>query len=68
MEDHTRDTLDYIDNIENKFEMLIDHLRNDVERVEDLRIKALFEVSAEVITGLKKAFTDYKLKNEPAWQ
>jgi hypothetical protein len=47
---------------------LIDHLRKDVERLQDPSAKALFEVSAEVITGLGKAFTDYEQKNEAAWR
>jgi len=39
-----------------------------VEKVDDPKAKALFEVSAEVIDGLQKAFTDYEEKNEMAWR
>jgi hypothetical protein len=47
---------------------LIDHLRADVKNVDDPSAKALFEVSAEVLEGLHKAFEDYEQKNEPAWR
>ena len=55
-------------NIKKEFKMLIDHLREDVEKVNDPLAKALFETSAEVIGGLEKAFTDYEAKKEPAWK
>jgi hypothetical protein len=47
---------------------LIDHLRDDVSKVDDPKAKALFETSAEVIAALQKAFTDYEEKNETAWK
>jgi hypothetical protein len=28
----------------------------------------MFETSAEVLSGLVKAFRDYEQKNEPAWR
>ena len=43
-------------------------LRRDVERVDEARLKAMFETSAEVIDGLIKAFDDYEKKNEAAWR
>jgi hypothetical protein len=55
-------------NIKEEFSALIEHLRADVSKIEDPKAKALFEVSAEVIGGLKKAFTDYENKNEEAWK
>lgn len=55
-------------NIKNEFQELIDHLREDITKVDDPSAKALFETSAEVLIGLKKAFSDYEEKNEPAWQ
>jgi hypothetical protein len=47
---------------------LIDHLRSDIEKIDEPRCKAMFETSAEVLGGLKKAFEDYEAKNEPAWR
>ena len=35
---------------------LIDHLRQDVQKVDDPKAQALVETSAEVLTGLKTAF------------
>jgi hypothetical protein len=47
---------------------LIDHLSEDVQKIDEPRAKALFETSAEVLGGLKKAFHDYESKSEPAWR
>jgi hypothetical protein len=44
-----------------------DHLREDIEKVDEPQLKAMFETSAEVLGGLIKAFRDYEQKNEPAW-
>jgi hypothetical protein len=67
-EKNTSDPLEHTANIKNEFRLLIDHLRRDVEKVDDPSAKALFETSAEVITGLEKAFTDYEEKKEAAWR
>ena len=34
----------------------MDHLRQDVEKVDEPQLKAMFETSAEVLGGLIKAF------------
>lgn len=44
------------------------HLRDDVKKVDEPQLKAMFETAAEVIGGLIKAFHDYEQKNEPAWR
>jgi ferric iron reductase protein FhuF len=44
------------------------HLREDIEKVDEPPLKAMFETSAEVLGGLEKAFKDYEDKNEPAWR
>jgi hypothetical protein len=46
----------------------IDHLRKDIEKMDEPQLKAMFETSAEVLSGLKKAFSDYEQKNESAWR
>jgi len=51
-----------------RFQELINHLRSDVEKIDDPRAKAMFETSAEVLGGLQKAFRDNEQKNEPAWR
>jgi hypothetical protein len=44
------------------------HLREDIEKVDEPQLKAMFETSAEVLGGLIKAFDDYEKKNEAAWR
>ena len=54
--------------IKARMRQLIDHLRGDVGKVVELKAQALFETSAEVLTGLVKAFDDYEKKSEEAWR
>jgi hypothetical protein len=44
------------------------HLRQDIDKVDEPQLKAMFETSAEVLGGLIKAFDDYEKKNEAAWR
>jgi hypothetical protein len=46
----------------------ITHLREDIQKVDEPQLKAMFETSAEVLAGLIKAFGDYEKKNEAAWR
>ena len=46
----------------------ITHPREDIRKVDEPQFKAMFETSAEVLTGLAKAFDDYERKNEAAWR
>jgi hypothetical protein len=55
-------------NIRGEFRELIQHLRDDVKRVEEPKARALFETAAEVITGLDTAFQHYEEKREAAWK
>jgi uncharacterized membrane-anchored protein YhcB (DUF1043 family) len=45
-----------------------DHLREDIAKVNEPQLKAMFETTAEVLGGLIKAFKDYEQKQEPAWR
>jgi hypothetical protein len=47
---------------------LVDHLREDVGKVTEPKAQALFETSAEVLTGLVKALDDYEKRSEAAWR
>lgn len=38
---------------------LIEHLNADLTRVDDLRFRALLEVSAEMLKGVRSAFAQY---------
>jgi hypothetical protein len=40
----------------------------DIEKVDDPHLKAMFETSAEVISGLEKALSDDEQENEAAWR
>ena len=47
---------------------LIQQVRSQVANVREPKAQALFETTAEVLLGLKKAYTDYKAGGEQAWQ
>jgi hypothetical protein len=55
-------------NVRKEFKMLIDHLRSDIEKIDDPKAQALFETTAEVISGLDTAFEHYENKSESAWK
>ncbi|WP_245329167.1 hypothetical protein [Bradyrhizobium centrolobii] len=44
------------------------HLREDIKKVDEPQLQAMFETSAEVLGGLETAFRDYEQKNESAWR
>jgi hypothetical protein len=47
---------------------VINHAREDVNKTSDPKAAALFETTAEVLIGLRKASEDYEQKNEQAWK
>ncbi len=55
-------------NVRNKFRELIDHLRGDIKKIDEPKAQALFETTAEVISGLDTAFKHYEEKSENAWK
>ncbi|MER8864896.1 hypothetical protein NKI19_14435 [Mesorhizobium sp. M0751] len=63
-----RDPRHHTQKMQKKLEEVKQHLREDIEKVDEPQLKAMFETSAEVIGGLQKAFQDYEQKNEPAWR
>lgn len=54
--------------IQTSLEALIEHLRQDIQKVDEPKAQALFETSAEVLTGLKTAYVHYEQKSEEAWR
>jgi hypothetical protein len=54
--------------IKAQMRQIITHLREDVGKVTEAKAQALFETSAEVLTGLVQAFDDYEKKTEAAWR
>ena len=63
-----RDPRYHTQNVGRIMEELINHLREDVQKVDDPQAKALFEVSAEVLGGLQRAFEHFETKSEKAWR
>jgi hypothetical protein len=63
-----KDPRHHTQKIQQRFRELIDHLRDDVKKVDEPQAKAMFETSAEVLGGLVKAFQDYEKRNEAAWR
>ncbi|NUQ27161.1 MAG: hypothetical protein HOQ35_01405 [Acidobacteriaceae bacterium] len=45
-----------------------EHAREDVTKVTDPKAQALFETTAEVLLGLRKAYEDFEQGSEPAWR
>jgi phosphate uptake regulator len=43
---------------------LVEHLNADLTRVDDLRFRALLEVSAEMLKGVRAAFAGYDESRE----
>jgi ferric iron reductase protein FhuF len=63
-----RDPQHHTQKMQKALQEIKDHLRKDIQKVDEPQLKAMFETSAEVLGGLIKAFRDYEQKNEPAWQ
>jgi hypothetical protein len=51
-----------------EFRELIDHLRSDLSKIDEPKAQALFETTAEVISGLDTAFKHYEEKSENIWK
>jgi hypothetical protein len=54
-------------NVRKEFAELIEHLRGDINKIDEPKAQALFETTAEVISGLDTAFKHYEEKSEKAW-
>ena len=55
-------------NIEKMLDDTARHVREDVGKVTDPKAQALFETTAEVLIGLRKAYDDFEEKREAAWR
>jgi hypothetical protein len=64
----SKDPREHTANIRKEFRELIDHLREDIGKVDEPKAQALFETAAEVLSGLDTAFKDYEEKSEEAWK
>jgi hypothetical protein len=55
-------------NIQNALRELTEHVRQDIEKVEEPRFQALLETTAEVLIGLRTTFQHYDEGREAAWR
>lgn len=46
---------------------VVQHAREDISKVHDPKAQALFETTAEVLLGLRKAYEDFE-QGAPAWR
>lgn len=46
----------------------VEYARSHATEVGDPKAQALFETTAEVLLGLRKAYEDFEMKNEAAWR
>jgi hypothetical protein len=53
-------------NVKQMLDDLVIHLRQDTTKFDEPKAQAMFETSAEVLLGLKKAFDDYETGAERA--
>ena len=56
----------HVEKMKNRLQETVTHMREDIKKVDEPQFKAMFETSAEVLSGLIKAFGDYEKKNEAA--
>jgi hypothetical protein len=63
-----RDPRHHTRKMQQRLQETIEHLRSDIDKVDEPQLKAMFETAAEVLGGLNKAFHDYEQKNESAWR
>lgn len=64
----TTDPKVHAQNIQKMLDNLVAHARKDIDQVDEPRFQALLETSAEVLLGLKKAFSDYAEGKERVWK
>ena len=62
----TSDPKAHAKNIQRMLTEVVDHVREDVDRVEEPKAQALFETAAEVLIGLRTAFEHYEKGSEKA--
>lgn len=58
----TSDPKEHTQNIKSGLKEIVEHIRNDIEKVDDPKAKALFETSAEVLNALVNAYSHFEKK------
>lgn len=64
---NSKDPKAHTRNIRSGLQEVVEHLKRDIEIVDEPQAKALFETSAEVLTGLITAYKHYEEGDEEAW-
>ena len=64
----TKNTNEIMSDTTQMLDRLIQQVRSDIEQVQEPKAQALFETTAEVLLGLKKAYQDYQGGSEKAWR
>jgi hypothetical protein len=54
----------HTEKMKTRLQEIVTHMRQDIQKVDEPQLKAMFETSAEIL----KAFSDYEKKNEAAWR
>ena len=62
----TDDPKDHAANIERMLTEVIDHMRGEIELVDDPKAQVLFETSAEVLIGVRRAYQHFQSGSEKA--
>ena len=68
MNEATSDPVEHSRNLQKQLGELIDHAKQDIDRVSEPRFQALLETTAEVLGGLRTAFQHYEQGSEKAWR
>lgn len=58
----------HVNKVHGMIDDLIEHLREDIGKIDEPQARAMFETGAEVLIGLRTAFEDYQKKSEEAWE
>jgi hypothetical protein len=68
MQDEEKNPHHHTIKVKQRINEVIEHMRSDLEKVDDPQFKAMFETAADVLGGLVKVFDDYERKDENAWR
>lgn len=68
MNEATSDPVEHSRHLQKQLGELIDHAKQDIDRVSEPRFQALLETTAEVLAGLRTAFQHYEQGSEKAWR
>ena len=63
-----KDPKQHTHKMKKRLQETVTHLRQDIDKVGEPQLAAMFETAAEVLGGLIKAFDDYEKKNVSAWR